>query len=208
MFRNSFLRVLIVLGIGISLVVYSQEVARYIVQALGVLFILPGLVTVFSAFSKDDYTRSVPVMPFVVGGGSVLTGVILLLFPELFINILLYLLAVLLLLGSSVQIYQLIKMSREGMKSGAVYYLFPITIFFVGLYILLYPMETAGLPFLFVGYAAILFGVIELLTLLRVSLFRYKTRVAAERKAKEATEVVPEEVKHTEELPATETPKE
>ena len=103
MFKNSFLRVLIVLGIGISLVIYSQEVARYIVQAIGVLFILPGLITVFSSFSKDDYSRSVSVLPVVSGGGSVLLGVVLLLFPELFINILLYLLAGLLLLGSSIQ---------------------------------------------------------------------------------------------------------
>lgn len=202
MFKNSFLRVLIVLGIGISLVIYSQEVARYIVQAIGVLFILPGLVTVFSSFSKDDYSRSVSVLPIVSGGGSVLLGVVLLLFPELFINILLYLLAGLLLLGSSIQIYQLVKLSREGMKSGAVYYLFPITIFFVGIYILLYPMESAGVPFLFVGYAALLFGVMEILTLMRSSLYRHKVHKAEEQEAKNAEALKLETEKDVQEIPA------
>jgi uncharacterized membrane protein HdeD (DUF308 family) len=126
-------------------------------------------------------------MPIIGGGGSVLMGVVLLLFPEYFISILLYILAVLLLVGSTMQIYQLVKMSREGMKSGMIYYVFPVTIFLVGLYILLNPMETASLPFLFVGYAAILYGVVELLTLMRVAYFNRKAQMMAEQEVKNAT---------------------
>ncbi|MBR4297945.1 MAG: DUF308 domain-containing protein [Bacteroidaceae bacterium] len=187
MFKNSFLRALVVLGMGIALVMYSQDVARYVVQGIGVLFILPGLITAFGAISKDNNERSVSVMPIIVGGGSVLMGVVLLLFPEYFISILLYILAVLLLVGSTMQIYQLVKMSREGMKSGMIYYVFPVTIFLVGLYILLNPMETASLPFLFVGYAAILYGVVELLTLMRVAYFNRKAQMMAEQEVKNAT---------------------
>ena len=199
MFKNSFLRALVVLGMGIALVMYSQDVARYVVQGIGVLFILPGLITAFGAISKDNYERSVSVMPIIVGGGSVLMGVVLLLFPEYFISILLYILAVLLLVGSTMQIYQLVKMSREGMKSGMIYYVFPVTIFLVGLYILLNPMETASLPFLFVGYAAILFGVIELLMLMRVSSFRRESQRKSESEVKQSTPIQVEVVEVTDE---------
>ena len=203
MFKNSLLRALVVLGMGIALVMYSNEVARLVVQGIGVLFILPGLITAYGGISKDKYENSVPLMPIVVGGGSVILGAILLLFPELFISALLYILAGLLLLGSTMQIYQLVKLHQEGMKSSMIYYLFPATIFVVGLYIMLHPMEAASLPFLFVGYAAILFSVIELLMHLRVSSFRR----GAGGKADEAKEVAPEEVKPKTEAPAIEAPK-
>lgn len=182
MLKNSFLRAVIVIAMGVALIVYSEAVARYIVQGIGVLFILPGLVTAFSGFVKDEYNRTVPLMPILVGGGSVLMGVVLLLFPEYFISILVYLLAGVLLLGSSVQLVQLLKLKREGMQHGIVYYLFPIIVFLIGIYILLHPMETAGFPFLFIGYATLLFGVVELLTLLRVYRFRYEAK-EAQRKA-------------------------
>ena len=187
MLQNSFLRALIVLGIGIALVGYADVALRYIVQALGVLFIIPGLVTAFSGMAKREEGKTIPVLPFVTGGGSVLMGVVLLLIPEFFISILLYLLAALLLLGGGMQITQLVMMRRKGMKSSAVYYLFPVTVFVVGLYILLYPMETATLPFLFIGYAAILYGVVELLTLMRVAYFNRKVRMMEEQEVKNAT---------------------
>ena len=192
MLQNSFLRALIVLGIGIALVGYADVALRYIVQALGVLFIIPGLVTAFSGMAKREEGQAAPILPFVTGGGSVLMGVVLLLIPEFFISILLYLLAALLLLGGGMQITQLVMMRRKGMKSSAVYYLFPVTVFVVGLYILIYPMETATLPFLFIGYAAILYGVVELLTLMRVAYFNRKAQMMAEQEAQHET-VAPEQ---------------
>ena len=187
MFRSSFLRALIVLGIGVALVGYADVALRYIVQALGVLFIIPGLVTAFSGIAKREGDEAMPILPMVAGGGSVLLGIVLLLIPDLFISVILYLLAVLLLLGGGIQITQLVMMRREGLQSSWVYYLFPVTIFVVGVYILVFPMETAALPFLFVGYAAILYGVVELLTLMRVSYFRRKAQMMAEREAKTET---------------------
>lgn len=199
MLKNSFLRAAIVIAMGVALIAYSEAVARYIVQGIGVLFILPGLVTAFSGFVKDDDSRAVPVMPVLVGGGSVLMGVVLLLFTEYFISILVYLLAGVLLLGSSVQIIQLLKLKQEGMQHGIVYYLFPIVVFLIGIYILLHPMEAAGLPFLFIGYAMLLFGVMELLMLLRVSRFRYEAK-EAKRKAQNSgceSQVAAEHVEET-----------
>ena len=190
MFRSSFLRALIVLGIGVALVGYADVALRYIVQALGVLFIIPGLVTAFSGIAKREGDEAMPILPMVAGGGSVLLGVVLLLIPDFFISVILYLLAVLLLLGGGIQITQLVMMRREGLQSSWVYYLFPVTIFVVGVYILVFPMETAALPFLFVGYAAILYGVVELLTLMRVSYFRRKAQMMAERETKTETDLV------------------
>ena len=53
-------------------------------------------------------------------------------------------------------------------------------------------METATLPFLFIGYAAILYGVVELLTLMRVAYFNRKVRMMEELEAQHET-VAPEQ---------------
>lgn len=167
---------LIVLGIGISLVLYATEMARYIVQGVGVLFLLPGLITIFNAFTKYKSTQSLPIIPLIVGGGCVLMGIVLLVIPSTFINALFYLLASLLVLGGFFQIIQLIRWSREGMKNGVVYYLFPLAIFSVGLYLLLRPLEEIEYPYLIVGYAAILYSVIELLTFIRIARYRCEVK--------------------------------
>jgi uncharacterized membrane protein HdeD (DUF308 family) len=103
-------------------------------------------------------------------------GIVLLVIPSTFINALFYLLASLLVLGGFFQIIQLIRWSREGMKNGVVYYLFPLAIFSVGLYLLLRPLEEIEYPYLIVGYAAILYSVIELLTFIRIARYRCEVK--------------------------------
>lgn len=159
--KNSFFRALIILGIGIALVVQPDKVPNFVIQCLGLFFLFPGLITVFSSFLRKNKDVAFPIIPVIVGSGSLLMGLVLLIFPTFFTDYLLFLFAALLLLGSGTQLFQLFKLSRKGV--GIIYFIFPLTIFIVGLYLLINPMEEAKTSSLVVGYAAILFCVVELL---------------------------------------------
>ncbi|MBQ2123813.1 MAG: DUF308 domain-containing protein [Bacteroidaceae bacterium] len=176
--KSAAVRALLILLMGIGLIAYADIAPTMIVRALGLLFIIPGLVTTLSAFASKP--SGAPMLPSVVGGGSIFFGVILLLLPGLFVGILMYLLAALIILVSGMQLLRLIQMLREGMSVNIFYFVFPIATLIAGIYILAYPNETASLPFVIMGYAATIYAVCELVLILK-SYFYHRSLRKAER---------------------------
>lgn len=89
------------LVIGILLVTWPDVAVSYLVITIGVLFLIPGLVGLFSYLallnkSKADAPR--PVFP-IVALGSTLFGVWLIIMPSFFVGVLMYVLGILLVLG-------------------------------------------------------------------------------------------------------------
>ena len=177
--RNTFVRSLLILIMGGALIVYSDIAPTLIVQALGVLFIIPGLVTTLSAFSKRD--SGAPMLPSVVGGGRIFFGAILLLLPNLFIGILMYLLAALLILAGGMQLLRLVQIGRDGLRVNLIYFLFPIVTLLVGMYVLMQPKEAAGIPFKIIGYAAVIYALIDLLLAIKAYFFHRALRKAQQK---------------------------
>ena len=173
--KNAAVRALLILIMGIGLIAYADVAPTVIVRALGLLFIIPGLVTALSAFVSKQ-SAGAPILPSVVGGGSIFFGVILLLLPGLFVGILMYLLAALLILVSGLQLLRLIGMLREGMHVHLLYFFLPIATFLVGIYTLAYPSETASLPFIIMGYAATIYAVGELALITQAYFFHRSKR--------------------------------
>lgn len=92
------------LVIGILLVTWPDVAVSYLVITIGVLFLIPGLVGLFSYLallnkSKADAPR--PVFP-IVALGSTLFGVWLIIMPSFFVGVLMYVLGILLVWGVSV----------------------------------------------------------------------------------------------------------
>ena len=97
------------LAIGILLVVWPEAAIIYLVITVGVLFLLPGLFGLFSYYAasrhKDvEMRRSFPIVAL----GSTLLGFWLMIMPEFFVNILMYLLGALLVLGGLSQLINFI----------------------------------------------------------------------------------------------------
>lgn len=162
------------LVIGILLVTWPDVAVSYLVITIGVLFLIPGLVGLFSYLallnkSKVDAPR--PVFP-IVALGSTLFGVWLIIMPSFFIGVLMYVLGILLVLGSISQLANLIA-ARSFMPVPFGVYVVPVLILAAGITVLFNPFATAEIPFIVLGISSIVYALMDMLRLLR---FRKKNK--------------------------------
>lgn len=162
--QNILVRALCILVLGVVLIVYSERITVWIVMMCGLLFIIPGTIAVISYFrpAADGLRR--PMLNLVVGVGSIFFGLTQLIWPELFINALMFLLAAILLLAAGTQFYTLWDMRRGGIRSSLFYYTIPTLELAAGLFILLSDRREAiaGLPMIVIGAGFIVYALLEL----------------------------------------------
>ena len=153
------------LVIGILLVIWPEAAIIYLVITVGVLFLLPGLMGLFSyAFSRRrnaEVQRTFPIIAL----GSTLLGFWLMIMPEFFVNILMYLLGVLLVLGSLSQLINFISV-RQVVKVPVFLYLISVLILAAGIVILFNPFTAATVPFIILGVSSIIYTLNDLVRLL------------------------------------------
>ena len=86
----SLIRILFALVIGLVLVIWPDAAASYIVMTVGVAFLIPGVISLFGYFvpkkTKELVTR------FPRGALNLLFGLWLIIMPEFFPDILMFLL--------------------------------------------------------------------------------------------------------------------
>lgn len=170
-FNYAVMSSLCALVIGILLVVWPEEAIIYLVITVGVLFLLPGLMGLFSyAFSRrkgNEIQKSFPIIAL----GSTLLGFWLVIMPDFFIRILMYLLGVLLVLGSLFQLINFIS-TRQVVKVPLLLYILSVLILVAGIVILFNPFTAAAVPFIILGVSAIIYALNDLVRLL----FYYRKR--------------------------------
>ena len=98
----------------------------------------------------------------VVGFGSIILGVILALMPTTFITGLQYVLAAMLVLGAVNQFVNLAQASRW-CHVGWFYWLLPVVVLLVALFMIWRPVETAAAPLFIIGWCMLLYAMAELL---------------------------------------------
>lgn len=189
MLTRAIFRSLCALLVGILLVSNPTEMTVLIVQIIGGLFTLSGLIAFIGYFTtKARATGFRPVFP-IVGLGSMALGVLLLLLPLQFVNILMYVLGVLLCLVGIGQIVSLIGNRHFAPLTWSLFVM-PLLIIATGIFILLRPIEAASTPFLILGCAYIFYGVIEFIFGFRFYRYRrlYDAELAREAAMAEARE--------------------
>lgn len=189
MLTRSILRSLCALLVGFLLVSNPTEMTVLIVQIIGGLFTLSGIIAFIGYFTaKVRATGFRPVFP-IVGLGSVALGVLLLLMPMEFVNILMYVLGVLLCLVGVGQIISLISNRTFAPLTWSLFVM-PLLIIATGIFILLRPIQAASLPFLILGGGYIFYGVIEFIFGFRFYRYRrlYDAELAREAAMAEARE--------------------
>lgn len=169
---NSILRSAFAIILGFVLVLWPEAAILYLVITIGILFILPGLFTVLSYFTRDKSNH--PMFP-IEGAGSILFGAWLVIMPEFFVNILMYLLGALLVIAGIQQVVMLIS-ARKWNRVPLGFYLMPALILTTGILILTYPFGTAANTFVIFGIASLFYGVCELINWYK---FRKKDAAAA-----------------------------
>lgn len=170
-FNNPVSRSVFALLLGLALIVWPDLMQRYLVVIIGILFAVPGLISLISYLTyrkkSDDRSTIVPVESV----GSLLFGLWLILMPDFFTRMLMYLLGLLLVIGAVQQIYSLV-MARRQIAVPLLFFLFPAITLIAGLIILFNPMESIASMIMLFGIMAVFYGVNELF-----NYFRFKKRV-------------------------------
>ena len=158
--NNSILRTIFALAIGLVMILWPDKALDYLIITIGILFLVPGLITMFRYFmmKSKDTSLSFPIE----GIGSVLIGLFLIISPAFFTDILTILLGLILALGGLQQIANLIR-SRQWVDVPFVYFVVPGLILLAGLFVIFNPMDFKRTLLTILGATAILYAVVELI---------------------------------------------
>ena len=176
-FQSSIFRAISAIAIGILLIKYPDNTVTWMTVAIGILFLLSGLISVIV------YVKQ-PTFP-IVGVGSLILGALLALTPNVFITALMYIIGGILILGAINQYMSLVNARRYG-KVGFGYWVFPSVILLIGLYVIIKPMAPANMAMLVLGWCSLLYGVTEMINSLKFHNDRRKFRQAQEAAAEES----------------------
>lgn len=164
--QNTLARSLCVLAFGILLIVFAAEITEWIVMLCGLVFIIPGAVSLIGYFRRDPEGRQIMLYP-IIAVGSILFGLVQVIWPELFIAIIMYILSGCLILISLIQSYTLWNIHKQGVRIHPAYYLVTVLELATGLYIALTNNKTeiAELPVVLLGCGFIIYSLLELWTI-------------------------------------------
>ena len=190
--QSSVFRSISAIAIGCLLIKYPDNTVTWITVAIGILFLLSGLISLIvyvharknvSEFKIMDSEGHViagekPTFP-IVGVGSLILGAMLALTPNVFITALMYIIGGILILGAINQYMNLINARKYGQVSFG-FWVFPSVVLLIGLYVIIKPMAPASMAMLILGWCSLLYGVTELVNSLKFHADKRKFRQAQE----------------------------
>lgn len=159
----SMIRCICALVIGVLLVAWPEAAIIYLVITIGVLFLVPGLFAVFGYLIRG---REAGVSFPVVGLGSLLFGLWLMIMPAFFVGILMYVLGAVLVLAGISQIANL-SAARSWTVVPGGFFVVPVLVLIAGIVVLFNPFTVATVPFIVLGVSSIVYGLSDLINIMR-----------------------------------------
>ena len=174
---------------GILMFFFTDSMTKWFVVVIGVLFLVPGLVSIatfFRTYARKDATR---VLLPIIGAGSILLGAILILFPQRFTAILMYVLAAAIILAAVTALVNLIHFRKYTTVSPFAYVI-PVLLCATGIFLIFYPQDNPELPFKIFGVASMVYALTEIYYAIHFrKVFRQiRQEVQAQPQAAETTE--------------------
>ncbi len=184
--QSSLFRALCAIVIGVLLIKYREQTVTWITITIGVLFFLSGVISLVSYLvalrNKSDVqlfdadgnqiSGKKPTFPL-VSVGSLILGLILALMPNTFVNWLMFILAIILILGAINQFAMLATATKYG-HVGFIYWIFPSVILLVALIALIRPSSIAAAPLFILGWCMVIYGVAECINLIKLRMGQKK----------------------------------
>lgn len=209
--QSSVFRAICAIAIGIMLIKYPDNTVTWITVAIGVLFLLSGIISLVVYYNAlkhvSEYTITdadgnivagqKPTFP-IVGVGSAILGLLLAITPTVFITALMYIIGAVLILGAVNQFMNLLNARRFG-NVGFGYWIFPSLILLTGLYVIIKPLAPAQMAMLVLGWCTLLYGVTELINALKIH--NEKRKFAKSQEIPVAEEITEEAIEPPAELP-------
>lgn len=170
--QSTLFRALCSIVTGVLLIKYREETVTWITIAIGVMFLVSGIISCIAYIHAGRQTDTIlydargrqlsgvkPPFPL-VGVGSLLLGLILVVMPGTFVTWLIYMLAGLLIVGAISQFANLMAVSRIA-RVGVGFWIMPSVILLIGLISIIHPTAIAGAPLFVIGWCMLLYGVTE-----------------------------------------------
>ncbi|WP_294629391.1 HdeD family acid-resistance protein [uncultured Bacteroides sp.] len=158
----SLIRILFALVIGLVLVIWPDAAAGYIVVTVGIAFFITGVISLFGYFGRKRMENEIiPRFP-IEGVGSLLFGLWLIVMPEFFADVLMFLLGFILIMGGVQQIASL-SMARRWIPVPGVFYLVPSLILIAGIVALFNPTGVRNTTFMIIGVTSLVYSLSELI---------------------------------------------
>ena len=158
--KSIVFRALTSMVVGVLLMVYPEKVTDWLVIVVGCLFLIPGMFSIVSYFSQKK-DEGVHIGLPIAGLGSAMLGIWMILDSAFFIKAFMYAVAVVLILVALNRISGNVS-ARKVTSVPFLFYLFPVLLILVSVYVLAHPIEVASIPFYILGVSMIAYGVLEL----------------------------------------------
>ena len=182
--HSSIFRAVCAIIVGVLLIQYREQTVTWITIAIGVLFFLSGVISLASYWAAKRNAEKMqgqilsdsngkPIMGMMpkfplVSVGSLILGLLLALMPQVFIAWLMFILAFILILGALTQFVNLASAAKMG-RVGILFWLFPSALLLLGLLAIIKPSAIASAPLLIIGWGMLIYGVVELLNVFKIS---------------------------------------
>ena len=201
--QSSFFRAFTAIIVGGLLILYRQDMMQWLTIAIGILFFLSGVISLTAYYSTwkihknnegiqlfdadgNQISGKKPNIP-IVGIGSIILGIILAFMTTSFITGMMYILAIILILGAINMLINLATISKIA-HIGIFYWIVPCIILITGILVMMEPMDAAGTPLLIIGWCMILYGVIEGVGAIKIHQMR-KSSNTTQKENRDATDI-------------------
>lgn len=154
----SLITYIISIIIGTVMVLWPALVADYLVFAIGLLFLIPGAVSVIMHLTNRGRSGATGFLFPLPGLGSFLFGLLLMLVPSFFANMIAFVLGLSLSAGGLFQIVQL-SHARTWTKVSFFAYIVPVMLFLLGIATLFNPSEAKETTFFIIGIGVLVYSV-------------------------------------------------
>ena len=159
---STLIRSVIALVLGAVLVIWPEKVKEVLVTIVGVLLIIPSVITLMAMLleKKKGYDKR-QIMTIILGGAMAILGIIMVLFPDKFINLFTLLFGIILFLAGVLQVVGVYNYCKQTKN----YYLIivPLIILAVGVITIVNYANIPNVLLIIIWVAALLYGVSEIL---------------------------------------------
>ena len=178
-------RILTAAILGLLMVFYPEDAGNYFVMVIGALFMIPSIISLATVVAAKGRGFTLPVLSV----GSLLFGFWMIVSPNFFSTLLIYVLGFLLVIGGVVQL-NMYMVSRALVRVSPFYYISSVLILLAGLVALFNPGGMQRTAFLIIGCTSLYYALQELISwlLLKRRVDEIKVQMEAEQTAAQAAE--------------------
>ncbi|MCF0160018.1 MAG: DUF308 domain-containing protein [Bacteroidaceae bacterium] len=146
--------------VGGLLIAFPNQAAVWLIMVIGCLFLGPGMYSIITYWTLRNAEGFRPIFP-IVGLGSVILGLWMILSPAFFARSIMLALGALLVVAAIGQMVSVIR-SRKVAPAPLFFYAVPVLLLLAGVYVLVNLDAAMAIPFYVVGVSMIVYGLVEM----------------------------------------------